>query len=294
MSNGIIKRYGFGNNIPNGGHRVVRDAITGKYYAFENNACIGDNGAMEYFDVTPNGRYSIKRSLELEGDPLKIFDDVFIISHARNSIVKINYDGEICACCLLDDTSNSNDATYECVEIKTNGANLYGLCKSKTRDECFIIKYDHELKSRSFIRPRYISNFPIEKIKHHWSVIGNDIFTIVEPISEDDNSEQQITFFTEDDVLKVISEISNGSKKYRIESDNVVHIINENYAILVRKEDFMAIDIIKQTVVEHNRTRTKPNIAIIDNYEFIVTVGDIPAYCYIPKRYCNSTNYILL
>lgn len=225
---------------------------------------------------------------------MKLLNNVFIISGAFNSIIKINYAGKICARCLLDDLSNSNDATYKCVEIKTNGTNLYGLCKSKTRDECFIIKYNSDLEFQSFIRPSYISNFPIEKIKHHWSVVDDDIFTIVEPISEDDNSEQQITFFKEDGVSKVISEISNGSKKYRFETDDVIHIINEKYAILVRKEDFMAINIIEQTVVEHSRTGTKPNITIINNFEFIITVGDVPAYCYIPRRYCNSTNYILL
>lgn len=74
MSNRFINYYGCGNDIPNGGHNVVRDDAEGKYYVFENNALTGNNGAMEYVNVTTNGQYSIKRSLEMEGLALEIIE----------------------------------------------------------------------------------------------------------------------------------------------------------------------------------------------------------------------------
>lgn len=281
MGNEIIKCYGHGNNIPNKGINVIHNAQSNKYYLFEDHACIENQNIMKYSDITDNSSNEVS-NLEMKGDLLKCDNSVFTISHNLKSIIRMNFYGFINAKTSLYDSSDSNDATYACVSIKTNGSHVYGLCESKIGEEPFIKKYNSNLGLEKIIRPSYISNIPIEQLKRCWSVIDNDTFAVTE-VNE---FGQKITFFTENGVTEEICEVSNGSKKYKFKTSDNIYVLNSNYMILADEISFMIINIFNKTMVQHCGTESmRPNITIIDNYEFMVIVGDHPAYFYIPKNY---------
>lgn len=276
MSNDIIKHFGCGNQIPNKGYRVIRD-YDRQFCVFENNVWGTNSDVMMCYKIIDcDGKLKELTTLGMGCEPLKLHNRVFVISHTINSIVRIGANG------LIEATASFDNSICPCVDVKTNGSYIYGLYEDMASGTPIIKKYDDRLTIVKTFRLEYISNIPMDQLKHRWSVVNDDIFSITQTVTGDDNLGQKITFFTENNVLKEFSKVSNGADIYQFKNDDIIHVLNSNYMMLTNENGFMVINIIKKIIVGHFRTETRPNITIINDCEFMVAVNDFPEYCHIP------------
>lgn len=285
MSKSIIERHNEGNPILNNGHRVIENNKQ-NFYVFEDNVCRKDDGTDVCYKTFMSGKPMDLPSLNIGSEPLKCHGRVFALSQTLESIIRINYDG------VVDAEARVDNSICSCVDVKTNGSYVYGLFEDKTCGRPFIQKYNEILVVKASIYPDYISNIPIQQLKHRWSVVDGDVFAITQVIDGDGNGDgnghssgQKITFFTENAVLKEITEVSNGDGKYQFKHDDNIYILSSNYAILSYENGFMIINLITENIVEYYETTTRPNVTITNDYDFIVAIDVRAVYCRIPLRH---------
>lgn len=128
-------------------------------------------------------------------------------------IIKINFNG------VINAHVSTNDFIYECNQIKTNGAYIYGICWGNSDfGGPKIKKYNTDLDLVETIQPAYTSKISLNELNNNLSVVDNDVFVLVEKCV--DGSGQKITEVICDDGSKY--KFSNKVFEYRYVSNTFI------------------------------------------------------------------------